>query len=66
MKAVVAARSHADPSGWCNCCDRSRRRLALLYLVEGADKSLHICAGCVRSLLYAARSVAKRKAVRHG
>jgi len=66
VKAIVAARSHAQMRGFCNCCDNDRRRrVALLYLVDGSDKCLRICAGCVRALLYAARrDPKKRKAVR--
>lgn len=67
MKAIVAARSHAEVSGWCNCCDGSRRRVALLYLINvnvGGSSDIRICAGCVRALLYAARRDPKKRKTR--
>lgn len=63
MKAIVAARAHACRRGHCDCCDGGFRRVALLYLVDGIDKTLRICASCVRSLLFAARRDLKKRRV---
>jgi hypothetical protein len=65
VKAIVAARSHAQTRRSCHCCEGYSRRVALLYLVDASDRTLRICAGCVRALLYAARrNLKKRKAAR--